>query len=193
MTLKRPTRSCSKPGLACYPKLIKMKSLVFTAIGPDRPGIVDELSSAVAASGGNWLESRMARFCGQFAGIVRIEYDESQAELLFRALQGVSKLNVVTTEPEDQCPLPSETVTLELIGVDHPGILSEISRALAEHSVNVENLHTECINAPMGGGSLFRASAALGLPEGLELHDLKGKLEQIAADLMVDLKINGEH
>jgi glycine cleavage system regulatory protein len=166
-----------------------MKSLVFTAIGPDRPGIVDELSSAVAANGGNWLESRMARFCGQFAGIVRIEYEEAKAELLLSALKAIKRLNVVTTEPEDQCPLPSETVTLELIGVDHPGILSEISRALAEHSVNVEKLHTERISAPMGGGSLFRADATIGLSEGVKLDALKGNLEQIAADLMVDLKI----
>ena len=170
-----------------------MKSLVFTAIGPDRPGIVDELSSAVAANGGNWLESRMARFCGQFAGIVRIQYDQSQAEALFDALQTISDLSVVTTKPEDQCPLPAETVTLELIGVDHPGIISEISRALAERSVHVEKLHTECISAPMSGDPLFKASAELGLPEELEMEDLKGHLEQIAADLMVDLNLNEGH
>jgi glycine cleavage system regulatory protein len=170
-----------------------MKSLVFTAIGPDRPGIVDELSSAVATNGGNWLECRMARFCGQFAGIVRIEYDQSRAEILFTALQTISNLSVVTTEPEDKCPLPAETVTLELIGVDHPGIISEISRALAERSVNVEKLHTDCISAPMSGGSLFKASAELGLPAELELDDLKEHLEQIAADLMVDLNLTEGH
>ena len=56
--------------------------------------------------------------------------------------------------------------------------------------MNVEKLRTECISAPMSGGSLFKASAELGLPEGLALDDLKGHLEQIAADLMVDLNLN---
>ena len=170
-----------------------MKSLVFTAIGPDRPGIVDELSSVVNANGGNWLESRMARFCGQFAGIVRIECEESQSDVLLNALKDIKRLNLVTTDPEDHCPLPNETVTLELVGLDHPGILSEISRALAKHSVNVEKLHTECISAPMGGGSLFKATAVIGLPEDVRLNDLKGQLEQIAADLMVDLKIGRQN
>ena len=48
-------------------------TLVLTVIGTDRPGLVESIAAVVAAHGGNWLESRMARLGGQFAGIVRIE------------------------------------------------------------------------------------------------------------------------
>ena len=53
-----------------------MASLILTIVGPDRPGLVRALSEAVAARGGSWLESRMARLAGQFAGIVLVEAPE---------------------------------------------------------------------------------------------------------------------
>jgi glycine cleavage system regulatory protein len=64
-----------------------MAALILTVIGPDRPGLVRALSEAVAARGGSWLESRMARLAGQFAGIVLVDAPESLREDL-RALEG---------------------------------------------------------------------------------------------------------
>ena len=61
-----------------------MKSLVLTFIAADRPGLVDSLSEAVTAVGGNWLESRMARLAEKFAGIVRVDIPDDQ-EAAFRA------------------------------------------------------------------------------------------------------------
>ena len=42
--------------------------LVMTIIGPDRTGLVESVARAVADHGGNWLESRMCRLGGEFAG-----------------------------------------------------------------------------------------------------------------------------
>ncbi|NIM63004.1 MAG: glycine cleavage system protein R, partial [Acidobacteria bacterium] len=47
-------------------------SLVLTVNGPDRPGLVEALSQTVAKHQGSWLESRMARLAGHFAGILRV-------------------------------------------------------------------------------------------------------------------------
>jgi glycine cleavage system regulatory protein len=47
--------------------------LVLIVIGPDRLRIVELLSRIVASHGGNWLESRMSRLGGQFAGIIHGE------------------------------------------------------------------------------------------------------------------------
>ena len=45
------------------------KSLVMTILGPDRPGLVESLSSTIATHDGNWLESRMAQLAGHFTGM----------------------------------------------------------------------------------------------------------------------------
>ena len=47
--------------------------LVMTIISPDRTGLVEAVARAVADHGGNWLESRMCRLGGEFAGILRVE------------------------------------------------------------------------------------------------------------------------
>ncbi|MGH7106161.1 MAG: ACT domain-containing protein, partial [Acetobacteraceae bacterium] len=47
-------------------------SLVVTFVGRDRPGLAHALAEAVAAADGNWLESRLARLAGEFAGIVLV-------------------------------------------------------------------------------------------------------------------------
>ena len=64
-----------------------MKSMILTVIGPDRPGLVRALAQTVAAHGGSWLESRMARLSGQFAGIVLVDAEDS----LVPALQALEQ------------------------------------------------------------------------------------------------------
>ena len=80
-------------------------------------------------------------------------------------------------------------VTVELVGTDRPGILRSVSGVLAAHGVNVEELASERINAPMDGGVLFQARATLHVPADVKLGALRTELEKIAADLMVDLKL----
>ena len=69
--------------------------LVMTLIGPDRTGLVESVARAVAGHGGNWLESRMCRLGGEFAGILRIEIPAEKKSPLLAALQKIPGLTVV--------------------------------------------------------------------------------------------------
>jgi len=166
--------------------------LVMTIIGRDRPGLVDLVAGLVAGHGGNWLESRMSRLGGHFAGILRIEVLPEQQAALVEALRGLTAqgLSVVchADAPEAAAGLPA-SARLELVGQDRPGIVSQISHALARHGVNVEELTTECSSAPMSGETLFKAQARLYIPGTCQLAELRGELERIAADLVVDVSL----
>jgi len=78
---------------------------------------------------------------------------------------------------------------LEIVGQDRPGIVHQISHALAAHVVNVEELNTECSSAAMSGEMLFKAEAKLKIPSSCKLGELKRELEQIAEDLIVDITL----
>ncbi len=166
-------------------------SLVLTLIGADRPGLVEFVAQIVAGQGGNWLESRMARLGGQFAGIVRVEVATAQEPALRAALATLEThgLKVVVTQDRAGAAAASRgrAVTLELVGQDRPGIVHQVTHVLASHRVNVEDLRTECAEAPMAGGTLFRAEAELLVPALADMAAIRGDLEKIAADLMVDL------
>jgi len=162
--------------------------LVMTIIGPDRTGLVESVARAVADHGGNWLESRMCRLGGEFAGILRIEIPAEKKSALLAALQKISGLNVtVRADEKKNSPGNSRQTKLEIVGHDRPGIVREISAALARAGVNVEEFFSEIASAPMSGETLFKASARLQLPEGCNLAALKKDLEKIAADLLVDV------
>ena len=168
-------------------------SLVMTLIGPDRTGLVESIARAVAAHGGNWLESRMCRLGGEFAGILRIEIPAENKSPLLAALQQISDLNVTVRADETKIsaapPGGTRQTKLEIVGHDRPGIVREISAALVRAGVNVEEFSSEVASAPMSGEPLFKASARLQLPEGCDLAAMKRDLEKIAADLLVDVAL----
>jgi len=84
---------------------------------------------------------------------------------------------------------PGKFIKLELVGHDRPGIVREITRALAAREVNVEELSSECVSAPMSGEILFKAVARLQLPAHCDFAAVRADLERIAADLMVDVSL----
>jgi glycine cleavage system regulatory protein len=166
-------------------------SFVLTVIGDDRPGLVEQLSDLVLAAGANWEESRMARLAGKFAGLLRVSVDAERAEALATSLTTLDAggLTVVIERSADAEPSAFRTCGLDLVGNDHPGIIHDISRVLAQHRVNIEELETEVTSAPMSGDALFRARAQLRVPSTMTVEELRGVLEALAGGLMVELAL----
>jgi glycine cleavage system regulatory protein len=163
--------------------------LVMTIISPDRTGLVEAVARAVADHGGNWLESRMCRLGGEFAGILRVEVPAGKKSDLLAALQKL-QTNGLQIVARDDLPVPAAAgrqTRLEIVGADRPGIVREITSALARAGVNVEEFSSEVVSAPMSGETLFKAAARLHLPAQCDQAALKKDLEKIAADLLVDV------
>lgn len=167
------------------------QSLVMTILASDRPGIVERVSACVADHGGNWLESRMCRLAGRFVGLARVEIDAGRGAALRQALLALeaSGLRVVLESGSSEGATSGAVFQLELIGQDRPGILRAVTGVLASHGVNVEELTSDCVSAPMGGGNLFQARARVTVPAGVKVDDVRAGLEKIAHDLMVDLRL----
>lgn len=165
--------------------------LVLTIIGDDKPGLVELLADTIARHAGNWLESNMSHLAGKFAGILRVSVDDSHADALVRDLQKLSSvLRLVVEKVSVSAPAQRQrTLRLSLVGNDRPGIIKEISRALAAQHVNVEELATQCSSAPMSGELLFNAQALLQVPANLDLDALQVELERLADDLIVEITL----
>lgn len=166
-------------------------SLVVTVIGPDRPGIVNQLSDAARQFDANWAGSRMASLAGQFAGIVHFEVAERQADALAAALRSLasSGLEVVIARGKSSSAGPLRRIRLGLVGNDRPGIVRELSGALARRGVSIDELETAIESAPMSAERLFRFNASVSVPAGVGDDDLRRELEALANELMVDLDV----
>lgn len=170
-----------------------MATLVLTAIGDDHAGLVRALSGVIADHGGNWEKSRMAHLAGKFAGIVLVTVAEENAAALIHDLEplearGLLDITATLSTPSRQAELTR--LTLELVGLDQPGIVRDISDALATRKVSIEELETETSSAPMDGGTLFKARAILVLPDDVSAAELTEVLEELAHQLMVDIDVN---
>ncbi len=166
-------------------------ALVLTLIGADRPGLVEAVSEAVLRHEGNWLESRLARLAGKFAGVVLVTVPSDREEALSRDLAQLAAQGLrVVVDPAENEPLRKPRVLkLELVGHDRPGIVKEIAQLLASRQVNVEELTTHAGSAPMSGYVIFRATARLIVPDGLDVEALTESIEEVANDLMVDIHL----
>ena len=167
-------------------------SLVMTLLGRDQPGIVEAISKVVAEHGGNWEESHMARLSDRFAGFIRVSAPQTSAGDLEAGLLSLAGKGLdLTVERSDDAETPAEVTraTLDLVGNDRPGILREITSALASQDVNVIRLETRCSSAPMSGEMLFHAKADLLCPAGLAFESLRETLERLGHDMMVEVNL----
>jgi glycine cleavage system regulatory protein len=177
------------------PEFATMPALVVTLVGPDRPGLVGQVSDVIRRNGGNWLESRMSHLADQFAGIVLVDVGAADTEQLIDALQsltasGLKIVAQVDSSAIDAVPATGPVRTFSVVGNDRPGIVREVTQVLAELNVNVEEFRTECKDAPHSGGRIFRADASVRLPLGLNVDTLQDQVEQIAPDLMIDFVVD---
>jgi len=168
--------------------------LVLTVIAPDKAGQVERIAQCIADHSGNWLESRMSRMAGQFAGILRVAVPAENYAELVGSLQGLARYDIRVLIAESGIE-PSGTwkpIARELVGNDRPGIVRDIPRLLADLGVNLERFTTEVRPALMSSEPLFHADALLALPLTLPLEELQQRLERLADDLIVELKLRAE-
>src|SRR5213079_1302620 len=126
---------------------------------PDRPGIVRLLSDRAQRFCANWAASRLSRLAGEFAGMVHFEVPRENADALAASLSGLESADlklVIAKSDGSQAPAGMRGIELELVGDDRVGIVSNLTRILAESGVSIENLHTEIVGSSAAAAKTFK-------------------------------------
>jgi glycine cleavage system regulatory protein len=134
----------------------------------------------------------MTRLGGQFAGILRAELPPERADAAKNALAALGRKGlqvVVAAVPRAETGAAARTMNLELVGLDRPGIVREISQLFATSGINVEELTTNRTSAPMSAEMLFEARARVHVPAATDLAALRAALGRLANDLVVEIKL----
>jgi len=164
-------------------------NVVFTFIGEDKPGLVESISRIIKDHQGNWLESRLSQLAGKFAGIIQVGVDADQIDGLIDSLQGHQGLTVVVERGTEARDDSSQTHTLMLLGLDRPGIVADVSSALAGQNINVLEFNTNIVKAAMTGEPMFEAKAEVEYAADTDAVRLAEDLEIISAALGVDIEL----
>jgi len=168
------------------------KTLVLTLRGQDRPGLLERLAQVVGGHEGSFAESRTVALGGRLAGLHLVNLPEHQVPGLIGGLRELSASVddfVVEAAEGDRVAGTGQGLLLELIGLDRPGIVREVTQLLARHGVSIEELETRCVPGSFSGGEMFEARARLRLPPGLSGDRLRALLTALAQEMMVDITL----
>ncbi len=168
-----------------------MTHAVFTAIGTDRPGIVDELSQFIFDRGGNIEDSRMVNLRGQFAMMVLVGGAADVLERVEKDLPAFAGRSAMSAEIRPvgvRAAASAEALPYRLIGtgIDQPGLVHSLAHVLREMNVNIESLETRLTPAPYTGSPMFEIEAVLSVPRSTPLSGLRQKLGAACDQLNMD-------
>lgn len=170
------------------------KYMLLTAIGPDRPGLVEEVSERLSAGGLNIESSRMAVLGGEFAIIMLVAGETAATEKLTgdtAELAGRTGLQFFlrpTIAPSQRPAASSVPYRLSVSGMDHPGIVHEVSAVLHRFKVNIESLETRVAPAPVSGTPIFTMAAVVAVPAEVKVRELRAALLEHGDALNVDVE-----
>lgn len=154
--------------------------------GKDKIGLVEGLADVVKESQGNWLESRLCRLGGQFAGIVRVEFETPPGPLPRTVDTLTCQWHLV--EPDDTTITESAgKATIAILAADRTGIVKQITSILASAGANVEEIESRVRCAPFSGERMFEARCVVSLTPQSDRRELRSQLESLAEELMCDI------
>jgi glycine cleavage system transcriptional repressor len=172
-----------------------MPQLIVTAVGPDRPGLVAELTRHVYDAGASLADSRMVNLRGHFALLALIVGPAEVLASLRRTLENEGsnlglRLEMYEAVGEGARAPGSIPYRLKVYSNDQLGIAARVTALLRQHSVNVEELETRIESAPFAGTPLFVLEGVVTLPQGISARkmreELAGLSEQIGCDIDLD-------
>lgn len=164
--------------------------LVISALGEDRPGIVNALSKAVLEHGCNIEDSRMTVLGGEFAAILLVEGKwntlakvENVVPELERQL-GLTIMSKRTGERAAEANLLPYAV--DVISMDHPGIVNNLAGFFAERNINIEDMSTSTYAAAHTGTPMFAVHMTVGIPADLHIAALREEFMDYCDRLNLD-------
>lgn len=172
-----------------------MPHALLTAIGVDRPGLVDEVSEFIFGRGGNIEDSRMVNLRGQFAIMVLIGGSPEVLNQLRRELDQLSKSSRLHAEMHETKELaariePALPFRLTGTGLDQPGLVHRVAHLLRGLHVNIESLDTRLTPAPYTGAPMFEMELILSVPNTTSLSTLRQNLALVCDELNVDWNLD---
>jgi glycine cleavage system transcriptional repressor len=164
--------------------------LVISALGEDRPGLVDELSQAIYQCGCNIVDSRMAVLGGEFAIILLLRGHWNQIAKIEQAIPSLEQrlqmtmISKRTTERRTEKNLLPYAV--EVVSMDHPGIVHNLANFFSARGINIEELGTNSYAAAHTGTPMFSVNMVIEVPSDTHIAALRDEFTEFCDSLNLD-------
>ena len=167
---------------------------ILTALGSDRPGLVDEVSQFIFERAGNIEDSRMVNLRGQFAMMVLLSGEESALARIRNDLGTFAQrarlhAQVAPTASAARAPQPAMPYRLTATAMDQAGLVHRISHLLRTLAVNIESMETQLSAAPITGAPTFEMELLMSVPRQTNIGRLREQLGKLCDELNIDWQL----
>jgi len=170
------------------------EQLVITALGGDRPGIVDELSKALFKHDLNIEDSRMSVLGGEFAVLLLVggsqqSIDDFVADtaLLEESLNMRILVKMTRSDAGRQAMVP---YTVEVVAMDNPGIVHKLASFFSSRQINIVDLNTERYAAAHTATPMFAVNMTIGIPADIPIKQLRDEFIGMCDELNLDASMS---
>jgi len=164
--------------------------LVISALGQDKPGIVNELSKIIFDTGCNIMDSNMSVMGGEFTIMLMTEGNWNNIAKLESSLEAAKdKLNLIISTKRTGERATKKNVlpyAIEVVSVDHTGIVSQLTGFFTKHTINIEELRTDCYAAPHTGTPMFTINMIIGIPADLHISTMREQFMSFCDEYNLD-------
>lgn len=167
--------------------------LVISALGTDRPGIVDELSNIIYNHELSIEDSRMTVLGGEFAilllvsgALESLDSLQSQAGDIEEILQMRLLMKPTEAVSSDESSIP---YSVEVAALDHPGIVNHIAAFFSSRDINIVNMQTESYSAPHTGSPMFSLNMTISIPAEVNIAHLRDAFLDTCEELNLDAEL----
>lgn len=164
--------------------------LVITALGEDRPGIINRLAGAISEAGCNVVDSRMTVLGGEFAIIQLVSGRWDALAKLEAALPGVGTeldlhIHAKRTRERDRSGdlLP---YAVEVVAMDHPGIVHQLAEFFSARGINIRDLSTTRYPAAHTGTPMFAVNLLMEIPGSTQIAVLREEFLDFCDQMNLD-------
>ena len=167
--------------------------LVISALGADRPGIVDEISNIIYKHSLNIEDSRMTVLGGEFAMLLLVSGEQSSIDAIQTQVNDIGQalqMRLMIKVTSDSAPIENAIpYAVEVTALDHPGIVNNISSFFSQRGINIVNLHTESYSAPHTGTPMFALHMTIGISADTNIAKLRDAFMQACEELNLDAEM----
>ncbi|MCW8880870.1 MAG: glycine cleavage system protein R [Sedimenticola sp.] len=164
--------------------------LVISALGKDRPGIVDALSKAILDFGCNISDSRMTVLGGEFAILLMVEGNWNTLTKMEESIARIEEqlnLTIIAKRTEKRdCSNPFLPYIVEVVSLDHPGIVHQLASFFSKRNINIENMATTSYAAPHTGTMMFSVHMTVGIPADIHIASLRDEFMEFCDAINLD-------
>lgn len=167
--------------------------LVISALGEDRPGIVNELSRIITENGCNIEDSRMTVLGGEFAIILLAEGRWNKLAKLEAALPGLGRKLGLTVNSKRTTPTRHEgnllPYSVEVVAIDHPGIVHQLAGFFSSREISIRDMATISYAAAHTGTPMFSVQITVDVPAVVHIARLREEFMDFCDQLNLDAVI----